>query len=181
MRNEDDIKWKFIKFPPKDQVADRPKSIKEAIQYTVDEPKFIEDWNLAYLDYWMNKAKCGVFNLKQSVDNVFPFPKAIDVVILKQRKCGHWLRGGNSRPKGFPRQPIKECLGRNIRWRKDQGHLAHANYYELPMRKGGHYQEKNGGYGEINKVKVVGDERLLPYITCSQNTPKITNLQATQI
>ena len=48
------------------------KLITEAIQYAVDELKFIEDQNLAYLNYWMkNKAQNKVFSLKWLVDSAF--------------------------------------------------------------------------------------------------------------
>lgn len=47
----------------------------------MDGSKFNDNQNLAYFDSWVkNKAQNGVFNLKQLVDNIFPLPKASEVV-----------------------------------------------------------------------------------------------------
>lgn len=72
--NVDGTKWKFIKYYPEDQVVNHmKKSIAEVIQYLVDGPKFTEDWYIAYFGFWVkDKAQNGLFNLKQSVDNVLP-------------------------------------------------------------------------------------------------------------
>lgn len=43
----DNIIWKYLKYHPKDQVVDYMKKLtKEAIRYTMNEPKFIKDRNL---------------------------------------------------------------------------------------------------------------------------------------
>lgn len=59
----DGIKWRLIRYYPKDQVVDHiKKSIEEAIQNIMDGPKFIEGQNLTNLDILMkNKAQNGFF------------------------------------------------------------------------------------------------------------------------
>ena len=52
--NAEGIKWKFLGYCLKDQVAHHmEKSIKETILYSVDGPDILEDQNLIYFGFWV--------------------------------------------------------------------------------------------------------------------------------
>ena len=182
---EDGIKWKFLYMPKHKRAEEIKKNMESCIRDAVDGPEFNGDRNLAGFDSWVkNKAQNGVFNLKQLLENMFPAPEAGEVVTPRAEKMRQMFLWWDPVAKGLSKTASKIIPWREEKlekWLRASGPCQllwipdTANVVRLKCLK------KAGGYGEVSKVQIHGDERLSPDITWAEKTPKTSDLQKARI
>ena len=186
LRNgEAGIKFRFLEQPKHKRAEIIKRDLEVAIRHEVDGPEFSGDRNLAGFDFWVkNKAQNGIFNLKQMVENMFPEGETGQVLsprVVRMREIFLWW------------DPVAKGLSKTaskiIPWK--------AEKLEKWLRVSGPCQllwipdtanvvtlrsmTKVGGYGEVRKVRIEGDDRLPPEITWAEKTPKTSDRQKARI
>src|SRR5665213_2255505 len=186
LRNgEAGIKFRFLEQPKHKRAEIIKRDMEVAIRQEVDGPEFSGDMNLAGFDSGVkNKAHNGIFNLKQLVENMFPEVEAGQVVSPRGVRIREIFLWWDPVAKGLSKTASKiipwkaEKLEKWLRvsgpcqllWIPDT-----ANVVSLRSMK------KVGGYGEVTKVKIEGDDRLPPEITWAEKTPKTSDRQKARI